>query len=203
MLVRCLRCRATPVTLSLIAALKQELGDLGKQDAYELSGRGPLVRYLQPRVKSLALSEFFEDLPPGHWRGRVQCQDVQELTFASGQFDLCTSTEVFEHVPDDLRGFREIHRVLRDDGHFVFTVPMSPGATVERARMNGGKVEHLLAPEYHSDRLRGKGRVLCFRNYGADIVERLLAAGFKAAFVRSRPEWSWFGYSRPVIVARK
>lgn len=29
----------------------------------------------------------------------VRCEDVQHLTFASASFDLCISTEMFEHVP--------------------------------------------------------------------------------------------------------
>jgi ubiquinone/menaquinone biosynthesis C-methylase UbiE len=32
---------------------------------------------------------------------------VQRLSFADASFDLCTSTEVFEHVPDDRAGLRE------------------------------------------------------------------------------------------------
>ena len=52
------------------------------------------------------------------------CQDVQHLTFDDAEFDICTSTEVFEHVPDDIKGFKEIYRVLKDDGVFIFTVPI-------------------------------------------------------------------------------
>ena len=42
--------------------------------------------------------------------------------YGDASFDLCTSTEVFEHMPDDLNGFSEIRRVLRPGGRFVFTV---------------------------------------------------------------------------------
>jgi len=77
----------------------------------------------------------------------VQCQDVQRLTYDSASFDVCTSTEVFEHVPDDSRGFAERHRVLRPGGRLVFSVPIvSAAKTVERAVMERGTLRHLLPP---------------------------------------------------------
>jgi SAM-dependent methyltransferase len=110
---------------------------------------------------------------------------VQCLTFDDGSFDLVTSTEVFEHVPDDRRAFVEVHRVLRPGGALVFTVPlMETGSTLERARLEHGALVHLTEPEYHGDRLRGRGRVLAFRTYGSDILDRLRAAGFEAALER-------------------
>lgn len=133
----------------------------------------------------MTVSELFDGVATGEFRAGVQCQDVQCLTYGDGSFDLVTSTEVFEHVPDDRRAFAEIYRVLRPGGALVFTVPlMEAGATLERARLQHGAVVHLTEPEYHGDRLRGRGRVLAFRTYGPDILERLRAAGFEAALER-------------------
>jgi len=122
---------------------------------------------------------------PGEFRGGVQCQDVEQLTYPDGSFDLVTSTEVFEHVPDDRRAFAEVYRVLRPGGRLVFTVPlMDAGPTLERAEIRYGRIVHLVTPEYHGDRLRGRGRVLAFRTYGPDILDRLRAAGFAASLER-------------------
>jgi len=132
----------------------------------------------------------------------VQCQDVQHLTFAAASFDVCTSTEVFEHVPDDARGFAELHRVLRPGGRLVFSVPLSPAAsTVERARrLKDGEVEHLLPPEYHGDRIRGRGRVLAYRTYGFDVLERVAAQGFQdVRFALPAPEIA--RWAPPIVVA--
>lgn len=41
----------------------------------------------------------------------------------------------------------------------------------------------MLEPEYHGDHLRNKG-ILVFRNYGLDIKERLLNAGFEHVEIR-------------------
>ncbi len=152
---------------------------------YELSSRGALCRHLRRSFAQVTVSELFDGVPPGQLRDGVQCQDVQRLTYRDASFDLVTSTEVFEHVPDDRRAFAEVHRVLRPGGSLVFTVPlMETKATLERARLEDGAVVHLTEPEYHGDRLRGRGRVLAFRTYGLDILDRLRGAGFEARLER-------------------
>lgn len=99
-------------------------------------------------------------------------------------------------------GFAELRRVLRPGGRLVFSVPLSPAApTIERARLlKDGEVEHLLPPEYHGDRIRGRGRVLAYRNYGFDVLERVAAQGFRdVRFARSAPEIA--PWAPPIVVA--
>lgn len=202
--VRCARCGASAVHLSLGWALAPLLQRLPEAHAYELSSRGPVVDWLRRRCGGLTLSEFFDDAAAGAMRDGVRCEDVQRLTFADASFDLITHTEVFEHVPDDAAGWRELFRVLRTGGAMLFTVPLNDAAqTVERAVLRRGVVEHSLPPTWHSDRLRGAGKVLCFRDYGRDIVARVAAAGFTdVALLRpdSRVPWN---AGRTVITARK
>jgi SAM-dependent methyltransferase len=201
--VRCLRCGASGATLSLVRVLKEVRPELRRQAVYEMSARGPLVEFLRREVPQLTCSEYFDDVEPGEWRGGVQCQDVQCLTFADASFDVCTSTEVFEHVADDARGFREIRRVLRPGGIFVFTVPLSlREATIERAVLREGELEHLLPPAYHGDRIRGHGKVLVYRDYGSDIVERLQRQGFAKAWIDGRFSAAFLGHGVHVIAAQ-
>lgn len=201
--VRCLSCRATSVTLSLVAVLWRISPNLNSKNVYELSSRGPLVKYLKRTSKILSCSEYFNSTTPGNHNNGVQCQDVQRLTYQNESFDICTSTEVFEHVPNDAKGFSEIHRVLKPNGILVFTVPLDiRNKTVERAiLMPGGEIKHLLPPEYHSDPIRGLEPILAYRNYGYDILDRLVNEGFKRAELRSPGYDMAWGYARPVIVA--
>lgn len=201
--VRCLSCRSTPITLSLVSVLQRVAPDLRSKDVYELSSRGPLVKYLAQTSKTLSCSGYFKNTTPGDYNDAVQCQDVQRLTYASESFDVCTSTEVFEHVPDDARGFSEIQRVLRPNGVFVFTVPLSNVyKTTERAMLTSGReIQHLLPPEYHNDPVRGHEPILAFRNYGYDILDNLLKQGFRRAEIRSPGNDFPWGYTRPVVVA--
>jgi hypothetical protein len=93
--------------------------------------------------------------------------------------------------------------VLRPGGRFVFTVPLADVPDpLERARVEDGVVIHLLPPEYHGDRLRGAGRVLAFRRYGVDIVDRLRAAGLEATIARIEEPAHAITGAR-VVVARK
>lgn len=201
--VRCLSCRASAIHMSIASVLREVAPGIGALDVYELSSRGPLFRCLKANAKTLTSSEYFTDVAPGAFLNGVQCQDVQKLTYPSASFDLCTSTEVFEHVPDDAKGFSEIARVLRPNGRFVFTVPLRGGRdTVERALLTpDGEVQHLLHPEYHGDPVKGFGSILAFRNYGRDITDRLSDAGFaKAEIVMPKDAIPW-GFATPVVVA--
>lgn len=201
--VRCPRCRASAITQSLVETLQACVANLAQKDTYELSSSGPLVAYLKSHSRSLTLSEYFDDVSPGSVSiSGIPCEDVQQLTFRDASFDLCTCTEVFEHVADDLKGFSEICRVLRPGGFFVFTVPLSSSdVTTERTAFRDGKRINILPVEYHRDRWRGPC-VFCFRNYGNDILERVVASGFrKAEFFL--PQRKLFGFARRVIVAEK
>jgi SAM-dependent methyltransferase len=200
--VRCMRCGASPVAMSLAEVLRRHVPNLGASSVYELSSRGPLFNFLRGQAGKLVFSEYFDDVSPGASKDGVPCQDVQNLTFPDQSFDVCTSTDVFEHVPDDARAFAELHRVLRPGGKILFTVPMQMHhETIERATGAGDNLEHLLPPEYHDDHIRGLGQVLCYRNYGVDTVSRLVRQGFTDAEVVAPDESRWWGYGRPVVVA--
>jgi len=201
--VRCLRCGASAITLAMVSALLAERPGFRRQRVYELSSRGPLFAFLRREAADLTFSEYFDDVAPGESRGGVQCQDIQRLTHADRSFDLVTSTEVFEHVADDRSGFAEIRRVLRPGGAFVFTVPLEDAEqTVERASMKDGVVTHMLPAAYHDDRIRGRGQVLVFRDYGRDIAARLRDAGFGTAYVNMDFATAFLGAGRGVVVAR-
>jgi SAM-dependent methyltransferase len=201
--LRCLWCRSTFVHRALGLVVSQ-LRISRDAPIYELSSRGAWARHLRRNYGRVIFSEYYEEVPPGQYLNGVLCQNVERLTFDDGAFALVTSTEVFEHVADDALGFKNVCRVLRPGGVFAFTVPLSGRpATVERARLRGGTIEHLLPPEYHGDRIRGRDAVLAFRNYGDDIVDRLRSAGFaRAAICEVRAARCAISGAR-VVVARK
>lgn len=203
--VRCARCAASAVHLSIGWAVCAQAANLGALDVYELSSRGPLVAHLARHARRLVLSEYFDGIAPGSVHRGLRCEDVQALSFADASFDLITHTEVLEHVPDDRRAFAELYRVLRPGGLMLFTVPYHPDwpQTLERARLTSdGDIEYLRPPAYHDDLLRGQGRVLAWRDYGADLADRLSAAGFEAGVLPppSRIPWQ---LGRCVLWARR
>ena len=201
--IRCFSCRATSITLSLVTVMRSVCPEISSMVVYELSSRGSLKKFLEQSSKTLYYSEYFKDVSPGSYIDGIQCQDVQRLTYPKEKFDLCTSTEVFEHIPDDVKGFSEIFRVLKPKGIFIFTVPLDVNnKTIERViEMPNGKIEYRLSPEYHYDPIRGYENILVYRNYGYDILDKLKKIGFKKAeFFNPENNMAW-GYSRTVIVA--
>jgi SAM-dependent methyltransferase len=205
--VRCARCGGAPNTLLLVESIQTLIGDLLNKQVYVLSAAGPLFEYLRRNCRHLTHSLYSDAVEPGGYVGGVLSQDVQRLTFADESFDLCIHSEVFEHVPDDRAGFREVHRVLKQGGATLFTVPVfDRDTTLERARIANGHIEHLQPPEYHNDQLRGS--VLAFRDYGRDVIDRLTAAGFTGVRLISAPgpaglKYVRPGFDRPLIVGYK
>jgi len=201
--VRCTRCFATPVSQMVGYVFKQQQINETKS-VYELSSRGAFVRFLKKLNINLTLSEYFDDIKYGEHHNGIQCQNVENLTFDDDSFDICTSLEVFEHVENDLKGFKEIHRVLKTNGVYIFTVPINLNTkTVERTKVINGKRENILSPEYHSDSIRGAEQVFCYRNYGCDISDRLRESGFIECEIIKPSKSKLFGFGRPVIIARK
>ena len=202
--VRCVRCLATAVHASLGLVLREHVPNLSACSVCELSARGPLATYLVRRARSIALSEYIAGTESGAVHDDVRCEDVQHLTYNDASFDVITHTEVLEHVPDDRRAFVELRRVLKPGGIMLFTVPLHGGTrTVERARQLDDGIEYLKPPAYHRDPLRGGAGILAFRDYGNDIVDRLLAAGFTRSWIQSPAHRQPWGIGRDVVVARR
>jgi SAM-dependent methyltransferase len=201
--IRCLRCRGGVVHMSMANVIRRHVGNLADLDAYELSSRGAFIKFLASNCTTVTGSEYWPDVSPGEFKNGVQCQDVEKLTYADNSFDLCTSTEVFEHVVNDMAGFEEARRVLRHHGYLIFSVPLRLDAnTLERAILVHGEIQHLVEPEYHDDAIRGHAQVLAFRTYGVDIVDRLKAAGFREALIDTSSQGAILGHGRAIVVAQ-
>ena len=199
---RCVRCMSTQIHRAVGQVIDRLSLPAGAR-VYELSSRGALFTYLRRRWPDLYICEYFSDVPPGERKNGVPCQDIQYLRLPDASFDLVTRTEVFEHVPDNRKGFSEVYRVLKPGGYKVFSVPLSmEERTRKRAVLEAGGVRHLLEPEYHSDRIRGRGTVLAYRTYGADIGDRLRDAGFTPELREVNSDRHRIG-NQYVIVARK
>lgn len=93
--------------------------------------------------------------------------DVTNISYPDRSFDVIYCSHVLEHVQDDRRAMLEFHRVLKDDGWAILTVPIKREATFEDPS--------IVEPE---DRLRAFGQEDHVRVYGRDYVERLHSAGF-------------------------
>jgi SAM-dependent methyltransferase len=53
----------------------------------------------------------------------VLAGDATNLPFAEGQFDLVLATDTIEHIDDDRKALKEIHRILVPGGYAMIAVP--------------------------------------------------------------------------------
>lgn len=99
---------------------------------------------------------------------RVDITDMR--AYADGSFDVVLCSHVLEHVPDDRRAMRELHRILRPDGFAIVMVPMVHG--VDETNEDAAIDTPALRWKYFGsdDHVRQYGR--------RDFADRLAAAGF-------------------------
>lgn len=106
----------------------------------------------------------------------VTNQNLECLTFPDNTFDIVITSDVMEHVRLDDRAHKEIYRVLKSGGIYIFTVPHNRAwdETLIRVQVTDpddpSKDVYLLEPEYHGDANSDEGSgALAYRTYGRDI----------------------------------
>ncbi|HUW14889.1 MAG TPA: class I SAM-dependent methyltransferase [Anaerolineae bacterium] len=118
--------------------------------------------------------------------------DITRLCFADDSFDVVICYHVLEHVRDDVRAIREVHRVLSPNGLAILQVPISE------------RLEETV--EYGKPREAECGHV---RTYGRDYPLRLRSAGFEVheddfAFQLNRETIERYGVTpERIFVVRK
>lgn len=94
--------------------------------------------------------------------------DATSLPFVDAAFDAVLTSEVLEHVPDDVGALAEMTRVLRPGGVFAATVPS----------WLPEKINWMLSDDYHAPAVEG-GHV---RIYSAtELKAKVRAAGLRLA----------------------
>jgi SAM-dependent methyltransferase len=202
--IRCLNCRSTAISLATISAIIKIAPD-PDSFVYELSYHGAVFSYLRKQFKNFEFSEFFGPPSGGEIINGIRNEDVQKLSFNSAVFDLVTSTEVFEHVPNYISGFSEIYRVLKNNGYFIFTVPLfDERSTISICEIRkNGVLNWLGREEYHDSRVTGVGSVPVFWHHSRyQVISDLKSVGFAQAQIMKSCDYSSSVYQY-VIVARK
>ena len=128
----------------------------------------------------------------------IRNEDLTNLTFTDNKFDLIVCLEVLEHIPEYKKALYELFRVMKPEGHLIFTVPFKLGnpKTEIRAELDSsGKIIHHMEPEYHGDPVGSKDKgVLCYYNYGWDLInDTMKSIGFhtNVHLIRSKENVIW------------
>lgn len=122
--------------------------------------------------------------------------DIEAIALPDQSLDCVVSSHVLEHV-DDRKALAEMHRVLRPGGAAIIMIPVIEGWA--RTYENPGvKTE--------ADRILHYGQFDHVRWYGADVRERIRAAGFALEeFTAEGEDVLTYGLLRgeKVFIARK
>jgi SAM-dependent methyltransferase len=138
----------------------------------------------------LRLSAHVSGRAPGARLGRlVTNQNLERLSFPDAAFDLVVTSDVLEHVRLADRAHREIRRVLRPGGRYLFTVPhVRDRPTLERVRVvdpdDPARDVDVLEREYHDDGNAEGGRALAYRSFGSDLDGELRNLGFEVSYTK-------------------
>ena len=161
---------------------------------------------LNKECQNYTPSHFFEGIDSGQEVDGVLCQDLTKQSFEDESFDLQISLDVFEHLFEAEKAFKEIARTLKTGGAAIFTVPLVRGNknTIKRAILENNKIKHLEEPDYHGNPV-GNGRSLVTYEWGYDICEKIYkATNLKADIINQNiPEKGIEGWLTEVIIFKK
>lgn len=188
--------RLTGVRAASVAALPRRAGRrvsiYDTQVAFDAGASAYPIPTLLERCGwiDLEVSTWKPGRAPGERLDRgVSNQNLEHLTFADGSFDIVLTSDVMEHVRLEAPAHREIRRVLRPGGFYLFTVPhFRDRPTVERVRIvdpaDPSKDVDLLPREYHGDANSEDGRSLAYRSFGSDLDAALERLGFEVTYTK-------------------
>jgi SAM-dependent methyltransferase len=168
----CDGCGSLPRQRAITQVIDELVPSWRDLEVYEASPSGPASDRLQRECPKYLASYCYEGVARGSLHRGFRCEDLEALTFPDASFDLVVTQEVFEHVFDYRRAFREVMRTLRPGGAHIFTTPKYKGLrkSQDRALRRDGRVVHLCEPEYHGNPIDTSGSLVTV-HYGDDIAE--------------------------------
>ncbi len=155
-------------------------------------GRGGVVELLWREVELAAgLDPDSPSLSEHRAQGMPVVRGVGErMPFVDESFDLIVCLWVLEHLKDPVEAFREVRRVLRPRGHFVFVTPnmRNPLMVANRIGKALPSLQRRLVPRFY-----GRGEADTFPvQYRANTVEAVRghaeAAGLQVYDLRVVPD---------------
>jgi SAM-dependent methyltransferase len=107
--------------------------------------------------------------------------DMMNLELPDNEFDLIIHSDTLEHIPDHKLALRECARVLKPNGHCIFTIPIITGR-LSRSR-------HGLKDSFHGNPECQEKDYIVHSEFGMDVWKSVIEAGFTSCkfFVHDYP----------------
>jgi SAM-dependent methyltransferase len=155
-------------------------------------GRGGVVELFWREVKVAAgLDPDTASLAGHRAPGMPVIRGVGEgLPFVSESFDLIVCLWVLEHLKEPLTTIREVQRVLRPGGHFVFVTPnlSNPVMLLNRIGKALPALQRRMVPKLYGRRERDTFRVQYHANTVNSIRTLASTVGLQVAELRAVPD---------------
>jgi len=163
----CPTCRTLPRHRALVEILNYLRPGWRDLTIHESS---PSFSFFEKHCPRYSSSFYFEGVVRGGYRNGMRCEDLLNLTFADETLDIFITQDVMEHVLDPALACREIMRVLRPGGLYLFTAPKNKQLlrSFPRVELRDGAVQYLHPADYHGSPIAGE-RSLVTWEYGADF----------------------------------
>ncbi len=139
----CPKCQSRPRERSLSLIIEKYFPAWKTMQVYEASGSETgTSKQLVNHCEHLSMSHFIPSQPTGVEINGMRNESLEELTYADSSFDIVVSQDVMEHVYNPEKAFKEIARVLKAGGAYIFTVPLVNkfNPTQRWATLGGGGV---------------------------------------------------------------
>lgn len=176
----CTNCGSIPRERALMYCIEKMIPDWREKIIHESSPvfRGTSLR-LKNEAKKYIATQYFPGERLGENHQGFRNENLEQLTFGDETIDIHISQDVFEHVFNPAKAFKEISRTLKTGGAHIFTTPLvNKNLPTELcAKLNSnGSIEYLLnPPEYHGNPVSSEGSLVTM-HWGYDIVKYIYDA---------------------------
>lgn len=168
----CQNCNSIPRERALMVAIESYFPQWKQSIIHESSPskRGTSLK-LEKECSNYIESQYFSNCEPGSYVDKVRCENLEMMSFANESIDLHVTQDVFEHIFNPSRAFKEIERTLKPGGMHIFSVPLvnKNKPSNARAAIKDNEIVYLLPPEYHENPVAKNSLVTM--DWGYDITE--------------------------------
>lgn len=170
----CSNCNSIPRERALMMTIEKYFPNWSELVIHESSpvSRGASKK-LQEYCKNYIPSQFYEKEPLGTIINNFRNEDLENQTFEDESFDIVITQDVFEHIYNPDKAFREIARTLKRGGCHIFTVPLINKHRPTEIWATKGKNNSpvfLKTKEYHNNPVNPLGSPVTM-HWGFDIVD--------------------------------
>ena len=170
-IIFCMNCGCIPRERALMTVIEMFYPNWRELKIHESSPikRGASIK-LKNECKNYTASQFWPDKKFGKVYDGFYNIDLENQHFNNDKFDLVITQDVFEHIYNPDKAFKEIYRTLKIDGAHICTIPMvnKDKPTEKWSIKKNDEIIFLNEPEDHGNPVDKDGSPVSY-HYGYDL----------------------------------